>query len=92
MSKKTPCEELGYKPGDLFRCSTDIWLNKNPSIVMLESDDMTGIPWFSLVSGTEPSEGCRAQRGEVYFSDCERVHAISLCRVEPLLNVVADET
>lgn len=48
----TPCERMGYKPGDLFRVSyTRALTFEHGSIIMLEADDGTDDPLFALVEG-----------------------------------------
>ena len=50
----TPCEELGYKAGDLFACNGNTWFERGV-VVVLKEDDGSEIPPFGLKSDIEIS-------------------------------------
>ena len=53
VDKKTPCQELGYKSGDLFEVVQNTGNSFSVgSIVKMVGDDGSATPYFSLVSGS----------------------------------------
>lgn len=56
MTRKTPCEELGYKVGDLFEVM-GMYISdfSKGSVVKLLEDDGTGAPLFQLIKGSAVS-------------------------------------
>lgn len=51
MSKKTPCEKLGYEIGDQFEVMQDDLFGVG-SVVVLDIDDNSDCPLFKLVKGS----------------------------------------
>lgn len=47
----TPCEELGYKVGDKFEAISDGYAYKVGTIVTLDKDDGTDVPYFRDCEG-----------------------------------------
>jgi len=67
----TPCKELGYEEGQVFEVIKDNRGNYSAgSIIILNVDDGTNVPFFKLIKGYDSNEGSHRD------GTCMRLHEI----------------